>query len=111
MSRYSKVLYEFYKRSNICPQCGSSKAEIGKTRCLKCLSYASERQREKIKKETEEEKQERLKKNREYRKKREEELLEKGICIRCGKKPISFSSKKYCTDCSYKNSHRAVKSG
>ena len=110
MSKYSKIAYEYRKKIGKCKNCGNDAVE-GKTRCRKCLDIASNRQREKLERETEEQREIRLQRNREYQKKRTDNLILNGICVMCGKKPICFSSKRYCVNCLDKNNNRIPKIG
>lgn len=109
-SKYNKLVYDYRKKLGKCTSCGNDAVE-GKTRCRKCLDIASNRQREKLKRETEEQRDIRLQRNREYQKKRTDKLISSGICVMCGKKPICFSSNRYCVNCLEKNNNRVPKIG
>lgn len=52
-NRSRKMLYEFYKNNGICVNCGQTKAEKNKVRCMTCLEKGADsqrRRREKIRK-------------------------------------------------------------
>lgn len=79
---YSKV-----KSKHICP-CGKAYAAPGKVYCPNCLDMMAVSQYTKRAKMTEEEWREMVQKNGERAKARYHERKAKGLCVRCGEKPL-----------------------
>ena len=100
-----REIYHYYKENKICVRCHKEPAARGKTRCLNCADIENYEQMVKRKPPTEEQKQRR----KELNEARRQERISKGICAKCGKRPITKGSTVMCIECLLKNRRRNKK--